>query len=418
MVVIAFAIYAASLFGPMAIMSAGVGVLLITLMMTSPYGIFGVFKELRLEIKNHPFSKIYLYISLILTFACLLSLVIGDLFPLVYNSKNVSGNVLERFFKVWYLFLPVLVVTRMRTLSDHHLRSILKVWMTAFGLISCFGILQFFWGWPNYQVIPSSKEYFHSTLLFGHHLSTASTLIFPFFIGLGLLREQLAFVDRGKTRIFNTPYLLTIVLLGGVTLFLSFSRMLWISLPLGIIVWFVWNAPKRYYAFISLVLLVISAAAFQLPAVKERINTKIGIGTRIELWKANFEFFKERPLTGVGWRKTQELSKHYFEQKNKGSKKSFYSHAHNNFIEMLSGTGIIGLLSWILYSIFIFYLLFKLYRNGVEVHLCVGLICAWLVFHLNGLTQVNFWEGKVMHQMMWSVSWILLWAGVRKKHAA
>ena len=38
-----------------------------------------------------------------------------------------------------------------------------------------------------------------------------------------------------------------------------------------------------------------------------------------------------------------------------------------------------------------------------------GLLCAWIVFQLNGLTQVNFWEGKVMHQMMWAVAWSFVW---------
>jgi hypothetical protein len=36
-----------------------------------------------------------------------------------------------------------------------------------------------------------------------------------------------------------------------------------------------------------------------------------------------------------------------------------------------------------------------------------GLFCAWIVLHLNGLTQVNVWEGKVEHQMAWALAWAL-----------
>jgi hypothetical protein len=38
-----------------------------------------------------------------------------------------------------------------------------------------------------------------------------------------------------------------------------------------------------------------------------------------------------------------------------------------------------------------------------------GLFSAWIVFLINGLTQVNFWEGKVLHQVMWTVGLTLLW---------
>ncbi|MBU6376699.1 MAG: hypothetical protein KGQ59_11925, partial [Bdellovibrionales bacterium] len=36
-------------------------------------------------------------------------------------------------------------------------------------------------------------------------------------------------------------------------------------------------------------------------------------------------------------------------------------------------------------------------------------LAAFIVFHLNGLTQVNFWEGKVQHQLFWVVAWVLFW---------
>ena len=38
----------------------------------------------------------------------------------------------------------------------------------------------------------------------------------------------------------------------------------------------------------------------QVPAIRNRAMNGMGITDRVELWKINFEFFKRRPLTGVG----------------------------------------------------------------------------------------------------------------------
>ena len=55
-------------------------------------------------------------------------------------------------------------------------------------------------------------------------------------------------------------------------------------------------------------------------------------------------------------------------------------------------------------------------RNDPErAPLAKGWACAWIVFHLNGLTQVNFWEAKVQHQMAWVIAWSLLFAGMPKE---
>ena len=37
---------------------------------------------------------------------------------------------------------------------------------------------------------------------------------------------------------------------------------------------------------------------------------------------------------------------------------------------------------------------------------------AWLIRRSfdGGLTQVNFWESKVLHQIMWVTAWALVWA--------
>ncbi len=83
----------------------------------------------------------------------------------------------------------------------------------------------------------------------------------------------------------------------------------------------------------------------------------------------------------------------------------------------MGGTGILGLLAWLAWVGVTLGLAWASVRRGRTGGFARGVLCAWVVFHINGLTQVNFWESKVLHQMMWVVAWTLLWASQPSKES-
>jgi O-antigen ligase len=155
----------------------------------------------------------------------------------------------------------------------------------------------------------------------------------------------------------------------------------------------------------------IGVALWQSPTVQERIRNPMGISTRFELWKWNFELFQERPIFGVGWRRSEAFVHALLKERlpdPEQRKSVFVGHAHNNGIEMLSGTGLFGSLVWFLYVIFPLGIGYRYRRTpGFSSAVLWGAACAWIVFLLNGLTQVNFWEGKVMHQWAFALGVLL-----------
>jgi O-antigen ligase len=139
-------------------------------------------------------------------------------------------------------------------------------------------------------------------------------------------------------------------------------------------------------------MLLLGAYFFQSGVIQRRFSENYGATPRQQLWSAHLEGFRSNPVLGVGFRKTTE----YLAQLNRSGKvdlsKSIISHPHSNYFEFLVGTGILGisvLFIWIGYT---GYLAYQLEEKG--------LFCAWIVFWLNGLTQVNLLEGKVIHQAM------------------
>ncbi len=388
----AFALYAVLTLSSMAGMSIGAGILFIVLLAHR--------LPVRQEFKHFNTQK-YAILSLILVLACALSLICAKLNPLEIAGQTAPIHLLRELSKLWYFAWPLLLVAGLRKLSPDERERVLATWICAFAAISALGIVQYYTGFPRPQTIPGNEGHFHTTLFFGHHLSTASILIFPYFATLDFLLKKERFI-------LPKWFLGLALLMGSATLFFTFSRTLWVALPLGILIWILWSLPKRA-ALVALVLAAVAiGGAATLPRIQHRITDQGGTGERRELWAANLHFFELKPWTGVGLRHNQDYSGIYLESLHPGVA-VFSGHAHNNFLEFLAGTGAIGIAAWAMWCLGVFWILFRVLRKQPVHSFAKGLICAWIVFQLNGLTQVNFWEGKVMHQMMWTLGWTLLW---------
>lgn len=402
---ILLAIYAASTLVSMAIMSLGTGLVLLGLFRS------GIRGRERVSFSSW---KSYVEWSGLLAVACILSLVFARWNPLEgFEPAAVRWG--KDLFKLWYFLWPPVLAALLFRLTDAAQGRILKTWLLVFGAISLIGVQQFWTGWPRMQPIPNLPGHFHSTLFLGHHLSVASIWIFPFFVALSAVlspaRDGLA-DHLGLSR----RMLVGLVAAGGLTLFLGFSRMLWLALPVGVLALvFLKTAPQRRLRYTLLAGASAGAACvalFQLPMIHERLLHSMGTTERFELWRANLELFRARPFTGAGWHHNLELAGQLLRQWHPGQE-IFVGHAHNNLLEVLGGTGLIGLVGWLGWNIWLARALWRQSQEssrlaGWRREFAQGSLAALAVFHLNGLTQVNFWEGKVQHQLSWIVAWSLL----------
>lgn len=401
-----FGIYMISTLISMAVMSVGaVTMLLIVLWVYQ--GPKTLWVDIRKNLQDK-YLSLYFQVSIALMVTFALSLFLAKAFPIGFGGKFIHVYLTPSLTKFWYLIWPLVLVPALMRVNEQSRLKILRAWIIAFFILSVIGVVQFFTGWPRPQWIPGfmgGQLRSHATLFLGHHLSVASIFIFPFFTALDFLGNR----EKAKRIGLSQYFLALVALIGGVTLFLTFSRTLWVALPIGIFVWLVWSLPRRWGVGLTVFSLLSMGLASQHPVIQARFTQAIGVSTREELWKANLEFFRLRPLLGVGWRQNQELSGIYFDYLHPGSD-YFQGHAHNNFLDTLAGTGILGTLSWLAWCVVSIWILWPSAKRADGF--ARGLVCAWLVFHLNGLTQLNFWEGKVTHQVVSMVAWTLLW--VRK----
>jgi O-antigen ligase len=174
--------------------------------------------------------------------------------------------------------------------------------------------------------------------------------------------------------------------------------------------------------FIAMVAtLILSSESIRLRAASMILIQESSNAGRVKIWRGHLAIARDYPLLGVGLGQTGNHLGKYYQQM--GIRNGQIGHAHNNFIEYLAGTGMVGLTFYLLVSGFFLVASLLAFRrqkksgapDGFFASLAVGCFAAQIYMHTGGLTEVNFTDGEVNHALM------LVWAltlGVKYKREA
>jgi len=249
---------------------------------------------------------------------------------------------------------------------------ILGTIMGAYGILQYMGIDFTFWGGNigRGQVFG----------LFGNVNYFAEYLILPLALVIGFILS--------KEKIFHPIFLLIALLIMSVALFLTFTRgsYLAIAISIPVILFFYYRSAvtesnKKYYKKIVLyflLLLIIALSVIYIPhplnkestplaklrnrVTIESLTSGYSILRRVATWKFTWMMIKDYPLLGSGvgtyGYQSLEYQAEFFAQ---GQNRDIYPHgfavqAHNEYLQLWSELGIIGLLLFL-------WLIFNYYRN-------------------------------------------------------
>ena len=206
--------------------------------------------------------------------------------------------------------------------------------------------------------------------------------------------------DKKKKIIFSSVFLI-----GLLTLALTYSRGAWIGFSAGLFCFIVLRKIKLLIPMVLAIAIAASSLYAFSSGFKERIDSLTDFNyysnsQRIELWKANLEIFKDHPIIGVGLNENDQLVAEYHDKM--GHVEKYRSHAHNIYLQYLSGTGILGFLSFIALA---FYFLLKnlnLTRRlqGSNQWLAYGLLSIQITFLVSGFFDCNFGDSEVRYSYL------------------
>ncbi|MBS1970386.1 MAG: O-antigen ligase family protein [Bdellovibrionales bacterium] len=232
-----------------------------------------------------------------------------------------------------------------------------------------------------------------------------------------------------KKRLF---YLCTLIVL-GLSVLLTYTRGVWIAAFVSVIaISFLWRVRN---GFIAIIACSLGAAVlyFAVPSVKNRVDFTAKIADastakqtydseRVVLWKTNLMIFKDHPWFGTGYGQNKFHLHEYYEKQGL-PKDQFIGHAHNQYLHLLAGTGVLGLLCYLgllgtmaVMTLVAFLKIPKenLFYKGLALGALGGQIC----FAVGSLTESNFEHSKVRFAIMfmWAIG-LWLWQETKQKKA-
>jgi O-antigen ligase len=250
-----------------------------------------------------------------------------------------------------------------------------------------------------------SAGFFGSPLQYGYIAGQHACL--PLAVAL------LNFHERHKRRwlFWGSTVCFALIALSLVT---TFTRGAWIAMMVAWI-FMAWFGARRLAIVLAGGATVAFAGLFStIEIFRTRVLSLFDAGyqsntDRLLLWKANWAMFLDYPIFGTGYQENETRAKEYVTRL--GHPDAFTGHAHNNYLQMLAGTGITGFLTYMFIICFMLWLTWRLWRTlptdlWWPRAIALAALGAQIHLHIGGFTECNFKAGATNHNLM--VVWALV----------
>ena len=320
----------------------------------------------------------------------------------VLPSALISTDIVvttKYFFNIWVWKVLVIIPILLFIKSSRKLYTILTVFFLYMGIdaISAFG--QYLWG---YNLGPAGRA---GGVINGSMMGLAMLLTLAFPLALIAAYDKRFPLYVRKSAVFS----LFGMLLG---MWGNQSRGSWLFNGInGVLITLRYCFVNIRYLLVLLVAIVGIGYAFTSnQAYIARFESTFNISTddsnlgRIYVWEATKQMIMDHPVTGVGpglWQKTYR--EHYKLKKETQD----LGHSHNNLLQISSESGIVGLIGFLGFSIYIISKSLKNYiktRNSYDLSIIVGFISYLFLFGSIDYT----WGNSSGIRIFWVVMGIML----------
>lgn len=363
------------------------------------------------EVKSQGFSEALQRIKLGPDIILWLFAFVMALGVLIMPQTDLSRLQILGFFR-WIFILYVLVFLLQKTPASA-LRRILMIFTLGILLASVYGALQFFTGLeffrPHREIVHPYGSFWRSTGFFSLPLTYAYSL------GMGGLLLGGLFLSawRSGEKLGRVQWMWLLAFIGSAAgVAVSLTRGAWVGFVVSLLFLFIYIPRKWKWVTAVLAGLVLTVALGTSSALRERLASAVDPQNhsnqlRWAIWESNLEIFKDHPWVGVGLTRNSEYLPEYYEKLGYENI-DFIGHAHSNYLQMLSGGGIFGFLTYMALIFYFMFFSYQLWRESPSGSLVKGLalggLAAQVFLHVGGLTECNFTDGEVNHML------VLVWA--------
>jgi O-antigen ligase len=322
--------------------------------------------------------------------SCLLSVLVNyQLFPEIFKS----------FLQIRWIIVFYATFYLLSLCSQSEFEKIVRIFMLVLALAGLYAFFQYMTGIevlrphrslemprPAFQLRFRAIGFFNNPMTFGHSMALAFPMAFAYFVYS--LKKQ-------KNKL---PFAILLVLGIGIGLFSSLTRGAYIGAFAGLLLT-TFLIKKRLVLLPVFGLLAVIGIAFltnseffvRIHTIFQKTNSLL---SRLEIWSAYFEMFKDHPIFGIGLDMGYKFLPHYYELI--GGKDNQIGHAHNTYLQFLATGGILCFLSFIAMNIKFLQSTIKGYHpKNLQQYLLVGVAGSIGAFLVGGLTECNYIDSEV-----------------------
>lgn len=236
---------------------------------------------------------------------------------------------------------------------------------------------------------------------------------------LVFLLNLFLFLYKKISRSWNIMILVSLTLM-VISIYFTYTRGIWISLFLStVLMGLVTRNIKKVVAIFSLTFAAVLILFLTSQQFKDRLHHSLSAKAnheRVDLFNVNVQMWKEYPLLGIGYGENIRRNREYWDRPEWNRPAEYItSHAHNQYLNVLSTTGILGFIFFMSFISFFLrknYLMFKAEsaKNTVSTRYILLHGCLWMQFEflLACLTDVSFEYAKI--RILLVLTWALVMA--------
>lgn len=318
----------------------------------------------RVNYKNFPKSA---WILLVMMVIIILSVIFNQD---IADKKGLAPILKSKYFLIGFISLAPFFWWKKGRFTERQLSILIYLFCISTSVATIAGIVGMNTGYNYISMRAVNLD--RNAGLSGMVLNYAHNLSYFLIIVFGLL------LNFKKVRHLVNPFFLVgVFTLNLVGLYLSYTRGAILAFVVGFVFYFFKNHKKLFVGVgVALFALILAAYVSSNGILRPGSDRE-----RISQWKAAIMAFKERPVLGYGYLNFEnhsvELKKRY-----DIGELQFGGHAHNNFLEMLAATGILGFVCYVAWLLCWFVELYR--RSDLVSQVGLSLIVA---ITIGGMTQ-------------------------------
>jgi len=299
----------------------------------------------------------------------------SGLYPLSLYALPVKQELIK-FISFFAIFIIALNTIK-RKEQFERLFLIIIIWAAT---LSLYGVIR------KYFIL--EKEISNSFSVFGNrnHFTAFMEMAVPLTLGYSLYCR-----DKFKKLLFG--FIGTVI---SLSIFLSLSRGGSLSLifSLALMVYLLkrdWVIQEKYWVLgAGCILMVILLSTVGLDPIKHRFNLlHEGISQRLVIVQDSFRIIKDFPFLGVGWGNFQFVFPSYRTFFSRG----YYFYSHNDYLQLIVETGLIGFSFFFLFIFSVIRSIFKQLgtrKDPFTRSMVIGGLCGLFGVLMHSLVDFNF----------------------------